>query len=103
MKSRISQVAQPNQGAIADIAFLLLIFFMVATSIVEDQGILVELPKWDAPIVEAGSDNVLSIKVNADNRYMVDGEVSDLSRISPAVVRFVMNPGWRSIPSIKSP
>lgn len=93
MESRISQVSQPNQGAIADIGFLLLIFFMVATSIVEDQGILVELPQWDAPIIEAGSENVLSIMVNADNNYMVEGEIIELSGIEAAVMDFVMNPG----------
>lgn len=36
-----------NSSSMADVAFLLLIFFLITTQITEEQGVLVKLPCWD--------------------------------------------------------
>lgn len=73
-----------HAGSMADIAFLLLLFFLVATSIEPDKGIQVLLPVYseeEAP-VPLNEDRVLSIKINAanqlmiENRYVVMGDVT---------------------------
>jgi len=74
-KDRISN--EINAGSMADIAFLLLIFFLVTTTIVEDKGILVQLPPWSEEppdILKFKTRNVYSILVNANNDLLVRGE-----------------------------
>jgi len=78
----------------ADIAFLLLIFFLVTTTIVEDQGLLVKLPPWDPnPIsTPTNTDNVLSILVNGKNQLMLENEEADISNLREQTKYFISNP-----------
>jgi len=70
-----------NAGSMADIAFLLLIFFLVTTTIVEDEGILVRLPIWapDPPTTELLDSDVLTVKVNKANQLLVESKKMPLS------------------------
>lgn len=94
-----------NAGSMADIAFLLLIFFLVTTKILEDQGILVRLPIWEAdPPTDVLADrNVLSVKINAANQLLVEGELAQASTLRETTKRFIINPGksplWASSPT----
>lgn len=83
-----------NAGSMADIAFLLLIFFLVTTTIAEEQGIYVRLPVWDADPVHmpVSSRNILSIYVNADNRLLVEGEEVPLDQLRQLTKAFILNP-----------
>jgi len=63
-----------NAGSMADIAFLLLIFFLVTTTLDIDKGITVKLPPWseDEPdITKLNKRNVYSVLVNAQNQLLV--------------------------------
>jgi len=82
----------------ADIAFLLLIFFLVTTTIVEDKGVLVKLPPWsDEPpdIQQLKTRNVYSVLVNAQNQLLVRGEPADLETLRENAKEFIMNPEKR--------
>ncbi len=84
-----------NAGSMADIAFLLLIFFLVTTTIAEDEGILVRLPQWSDEPVETAKlkeRNVCNILVNANDQLLVDSEIAKLSDLRERVKDFIMNP-----------
>lgn len=83
-----------NAGSMADIAFLLLIFFLVTTQIDIDKGIFVKLPMWEAepPTTELPPRNVFSIKVNRENKLLVEGELGQVDGLKEQVKEFIMNP-----------
>lgn len=76
-KGRMSQ--EVNAGSMADIAFLLLIFFLVTTTIASDKGILNILPpKQDPnvppPDIKKNERNIFNVLINANNDLLVEGE-----------------------------
>ena len=84
-----------NAGSMADIAFLLLIFFLVTTTIAEDKGVLVKLPPWsnDPPEnLKMNTRNVYSVLVNADNQLLVRGEPMRIEDLKNNTKLFIRNP-----------
>src|SRR5690606_12254732 len=81
------------------IAFLLLIFFLVTTTIASDKGILNILPpKQDPnvppPDIQVNERNIFNILVNANDQLLVEGEFRDNTEgLTEDVKRFVLNFG----------
>ena len=94
MKNQKFKSQSINASSMADIAFLLLIFFLVTTTIVNDQGILVKLP----PHVEnqepdpVPPKNVFSVKINGQNELLVEGQRIEISELRQSTKEFIMNP-----------
>ena len=90
-----------NAGSMADIAFLLLIFFLVTTTMDVDSGIARKLPEKteDTPEVTIKEKNILDIVVNRNNQILVEGDqyvqVTDIKRIA---MDFIDNGGGESAP-----
>jgi biopolymer transport protein ExbD len=87
-----------NAGSMADIAFLLLIFFLVTTTIVEDKGITVKLPPWseeEPDITKLKERNVFSVLVNAQNQILVRGELTRVRELKELAKEFIANPSKR--------
>lgn len=88
-----------NAGSMADIAFLLLIFFLVTTTMDVDSGISRKLPEKseDTPEVTIKQKNVLDITVNRNNQILIEGtdfvQVTDIRRIA---MDFIDNGGGES-------
>jgi biopolymer transport protein ExbD len=81
----------------ADIAFLLLIFFLVSTTMDVDTGIykkLPPIPEEDVPQddIKVKQRNVLAILVNRNNDLLVNGEVLDISQLREKTKEFILNP-----------
>ena len=58
-------------SSMADIAFLLLIFFLVTTTINTDKGLAMFLPKWGDQL-DVPKDNILNVLINPSGQVMVD-------------------------------
>ena len=82
-----------NAGSMADIAFLLLIFFLVVTTIAEDKGIPVILPEYyDGPKGKVIDRDVLNIILNAEDELLVESKLTDEKLLKEMVIEFVTNP-----------
>jgi len=84
-----------NAGSMADIAFLLLIFFLVTTTIDVDKGVLVKLPPWSnepPPEMKLNERNVFSVLVNAENQLLVRGELEKIEDLREKAKEFIWNP-----------
>ena len=86
--------AEVNAGSMADIAFLLLIFFLVTTTLESDKGITVKLPPYEEepPKHLPPPKNVLMVKVNSKGELMVEGMPMDVSQLRKSTKEFIMNP-----------
>lgn len=84
-----------NASSMADIAFLLLVFFLVTTTIDVERGITVRLPEWsEEPPEELNlkKRNVFSVLVNAQNQLLVRGELAKVEELRERAKEFIMNP-----------
>ncbi len=94
------QAPEINASSMADIAFLLLIFFLVTTTIDTDKGLLVKLPEWVPPDEVIEQDfhkrNVLEILVNQYNQLLVNGELQQIENLKAQAKDFIDNNGDRS-------
>ncbi|MEM8907257.1 MAG: biopolymer transporter ExbD [Bacteroidota bacterium] len=81
-----------NAGSMADIAFLLLIFFLVTTTILMDKGILVKLPPWaPVPPFEIDEARVLTVNVNAQDQLLVEGKRMTTDHLRETTKGFIHN------------
>ena len=89
------EVQEVNAGSMADIAFLLLIFFLVTTTMDSDTGLATLLP----PDVEQEPDdtppikerNVFAVLLNSQNQLLVEGKPMRMEDLTEATKEFVEN------------
>lgn len=88
----------PN-GSMADIAFLLLIFFLVTTTIANDKGIAMLLPpkpdpNQPPPEVTKNDRNIFKILANSQDKLLVEDEpLNDVFELREMVKSFILNFG----------
>lgn len=100
-----------NTSSTADISFMLLIFFLVTTSMDTDQGLGRTLPKPPEEDqlnneIKVKERNILNIRINKDNYVMIgDDYVTDptLEEIKERAKEFIKNPENKSnLPELKA-
>ena len=97
MAKRNRKVPGINASSTADIAFMLLIFFLITTSMDTDRGLARRLPpppenqdqKDDIIVKER---NVLQIRINKNDELMVGGEWFDVKQLRAKAKEFIANP-----------
>ena len=66
-----------NAGSMADIAFLLLIFFLVTTTIDPGDGLTMILPPYESDPSPRDADEIVKILVRSTGQVLFDGEIID--------------------------
>lgn len=88
------KVQEVNAGSMADIAFLLLIFFLVATTMNVDTGLqrvlppIAENPDTEVDIKQR---NIMLVFVNRFNQINAGGEVIDITQLKDKAKDFILN------------
>jgi biopolymer transport protein ExbD len=85
-----------NAGSMADIAFLLLIFFLVTTTMNVDSGVSKKLsekppPDYVPPVIK--EKNIFEVNINRNNELLVEGERMDVKDLKEAAINFIDNGG----------
>ncbi|MBL7052453.1 MAG: biopolymer transporter ExbD [Candidatus Marinimicrobia bacterium] len=84
VENRKKHVGEIPTSSMADIAFLLLVFFLVTTTIDMDKGLGIVLPA-EGQETEVSKKNITNILINAQNKVMIDKEIVDVSAIKPLI------------------
>ncbi len=83
-------------ASLADIAFMLLIFFLVTTTMDVDSGLERRLPQWQEEQPEDDQQikerNVFVVNVNRNNDLLVEGEYESIDNLRERAKEFMANP-----------
>ncbi|MDC1211855.1 biopolymer transporter ExbD [bacterium] len=90
------ELTEINAGSMADIAFLLLVFFLVTTTMDSSWGLSRKLPP---PLIENQEPpppikdrNVFVVLANANDQLLVEGQLMEISDLREAAKEFIANP-----------
>ena len=86
-----------NASSQADIAFLLLVFFLITTTMDVDKGIPRKLPPMpeenqQQEDIKINRRNIVVVKINSQDRIMVGSQPVDVSQIKDLIVEALTNP-----------
>ncbi len=89
-------VGEINASSMADIAFLLLIFFLVTTTMNVDTGLARMLPPMPDPSVKQEEQdvkqrNIFTVLVSKSDRLLVEDEMLDVSQLREKTKEFILN------------
>ena len=83
-KKKKKRSAEVPTSSLADMAFLLLIFFLVTTTIDVDKGIGLVLPQ-KGETIEVRTQNICNLLVNAEGKVMIDDQI-----VEPVMIKSII-------------
>lgn len=96
MAKKKREVPGLNSSSTADIAFILLIFFLITTSMDTDRGLARRLPPPPEPNqkiddIKKKERNVLTVFLNMNDQLMCGSEILDVSELRKKAKEFIKN------------
>ena len=88
---RHSQVPSLNTTSTADISFMLLVFFLVTSSMDSDKGLRRELPpppQEEQQAVDIRQDDIMTVVLDAANQLVVDNDTVSAAQLQQRIVEF---------------
>lgn len=90
------KVQEINASSMADISFLLLIFFLVTTTMSVDKGLSRRLPpplppNMEKPDIDVKKRNIFIVLINSNNQLLVQGEALDVKELREKAKTFIKN------------
>jgi len=91
-RRRFEQIPELNTSSTADISFMLLIFFLVTSSMDTDKGLLRQLPpppQEQQPPTDVRKDHVMQVTLDARDQLAVDGTLITPQQLCDQIAEFV--------------
>ena len=105
MARQKKKVPDLNAGSMADISFLLLVFFLVTTTMDTDTGITrrlpppVENPEMDVKVKER---NIMNVMINKYDKLLVNGKPGDVATLKDMTKEFIIpKPSDETAPEVE--
>jgi len=91
-KPKIAQEAEIPTASMADIAFLLIIFFMTSTVFMRDKGLKLVLPEKTDQIVKIGGERVIRVSINdVGEIYLEEENITSLSDLKEKLANRILD------------
>ena len=91
-KHRSHKIPALNTTSTADISFMLLIFFLVTTSMDRDQGLQRQLPPMDnekqEQLTDVSRENVMKLEIDERGQLFVDDSLTSMKQVRQRIVAF---------------
>lgn len=96
MAKKKKKVPGLNASSTADISFILLIFFLITTSMDTDSGLARRLPQPPDPDqedaqIDVKERNVLNVRLNGAGDLMINSDIADIKELRPRAKEFIKN------------
>ncbi|KPK90559.1 hypothetical protein AMJ80_08270 [bacterium SM23_31] len=96
VEKRTRDVGEIPMCSMADIAFLLLVFFLVTTTINTDKGIGLFLPQWGDQM-NVPKKNIVNVFINASGEVMIADDPTPIPLIEKIIRARLEAPGMRDL------
>ncbi len=85
IRVRESKSGKDFSGAMTDISFLLIVFFLVTTVFISTQGILIKLPELETAPRRLHPDEIISVEIISHGKYKIGGTLVGLEELIPLI------------------